>query len=122
MCIRDRDPVVPGKGGQPGQRGHHLLHAAAGKIRPAAGTGKQGVPAEQGISAQQRDAALGVAGGVKHLKLQRAHRDAVSLAVEIHAAEGDPGQFAFQREQLGLRTVKIRLMDICCLLYTSRCV
>ena len=49
---------------------------------------------------------------MKHLKLQRARRDAVSLAVEIHAAEGDPGQFAFQREQLGLRTVKIRLMDI----------
>ena len=49
---------------------------------------------------------------MKHLKLQRAHRDAVSLAVEIHAAEGDPGQFAFQREQLGLRAVKIRLMDI----------
>ncbi len=90
------NPVITGQRRQPGQRGHHVLHAAAGKIRPAAGTGKQGIPAEQGISAQQRDAAQRVTGGVEHLKRQSTHRDAVPLTVEIHAAEGHAGQFAFQ--------------------------
>lgn len=98
-------PAAPGnrrQSSQQGQRGHHFIHAAAVKVRPAAGTGKEGIPAEQGVAAQQRDAALGMARGMEYLKLQGAHGQAVAVAIEIHAAERGMGQLVFQREQLGL--------------------
>ena len=53
-----------------------------------------------------------MAGGVEYLKLQSPHSQSVTLVVEIHAAEGDTGQFTFQREQLGLRIVEIGLVNI----------
>ena len=60
---------IPLQLSQAAEGGQHLGHAAAGKIRPSAGPGEEGVPAEQQLPAAEDYAALGVAGGMEDLEL-----------------------------------------------------
>ena len=101
------DMIVPLQLAQPLQRGHDLLIAAPPQIRAAAGAAEQGVSGEQHIPHLQRNGALGVPRGVEDLNVKGAHRDVVSLVIEVQ-----PIHLSRQGKQRVARPVGVGMMDI----------